>query len=70
MTSVAFALLHPSRRRSVFSSQRAARGGEHHEHGEAGRRYALTLELERQALPHRGLRPQQRLERAMSERVA
>ena len=50
--------------------QRAARGGEHHEDGEAGRGDALTLELERQALAHRGLRPQQRLERAVSERVA
>ena len=64
MTSVAFALL------QRLQLERAARGGEHYQDREARRSHSLALQLEREALPNRGLRAQQRLEGAMGERVA
>ena len=70
VTSVAFALLHPSLRRSVFSSSEPPAVVSTTSTEKPGGRHALTLELERQALSDRRLRPQQCLKGTMGEWVA
>ena len=70
VTSVALAFDQSSRRRSVRSPSSPARGGQHHQRGEARRGHALALELGGQDAADGGLGLEQRLQGAMGERVA
>ena len=70
VTSVAFALLQPSRRRSVFSSSEPPAVVRTTSTEKPGGRHALTLQLEGEPLANGRLRAQECLEGAMSERIA
>ena len=70
MTSVALALLQPSRRLSVFSSSEPPAVVSTTSTEKPARRDALALELEGEPLANRRLRAQQCLERTVCERIA